>query len=132
MPTKFGKVASNPPIFFLSLRVISALVILAGLLEDGGAVTADCREGRQHSCHQSRYCNNPLQYSLPAIPSLNGVQFHKLTNNGFAILVLISVQGSANIRIGLASQDTPYNLPHCIAHYNTQQPIRNVRDQVRA
>lgn len=38
--------------------------------------------------------------------------------------------GSANIRIGLAQQDTPLNVPHCIARRTTQVPKRSVQDQV--
>ncbi|KAG7018781.1 Actin-related protein 9, partial [Cucurbita argyrosperma subsp. argyrosperma] len=37
---------------------------------------------------------------------------------------------SANIRIGLASQDAPFYVPHCIARYTNQVPKRNVQDQV--
>ncbi|GFZ14241.1 hypothetical protein Acr_24g0004310 [Actinidia rufa] len=41
--------------------------------------------------------------------------------------------GSANIRIGLAQQDTPFNIPHCITRLTTranQAPRRNVQDQL--
>ncbi|KAK6929809.1 Actin family [Dillenia turbinata] len=43
--------------------------------------------------------------------------------------------GSANIRIGLASQDTPFNIPHCIARRvtplpNQAPPKKNVQDQM--
>ncbi|RDX94790.1 Actin-related protein 9, partial [Mucuna pruriens] len=44
-------------------------------------------------------------------------------------LVVIN-PGSANIRIGLASQDTPFNVPHCIARHTKQVPKRNVVDQM--
>ncbi|KAB2599801.1 actin-related protein 9 [Pyrus ussuriensis x Pyrus communis] len=44
-------------------------------------------------------------------------------------LVIIN-PGSANIRIGLASKDTPLNIPHCIAWHTTQEPRRNVQDQL--
>ncbi|XP_057489002.1 actin-related protein 9 isoform X1 [Actinidia eriantha] len=47
-------------------------------------------------------------------------------------LVIIN-PGSANIRIGLAQQDTPFNIPHCIARRTTganQAPRRNVQDQL--
>uniref|UniRef100_A0A9I9CP57 Actin-related protein 9 n=1 Tax=Cucumis melo TaxID=3656 RepID=A0A9I9CP57_CUCME len=44
-------------------------------------------------------------------------------------LVVIN-PGSANIRIGLASQDAPFNVPHCIARYTNQIPKRNVQDQM--
>ncbi|KAL3506082.1 hypothetical protein ACH5RR_031464 [Cinchona calisaya] len=46
-------------------------------------------------------------------------------------LVVIN-PGSANIRIGLAQQDTPFNIPHCIARRTTganQFPKKNVQDQ---
>lgn len=42
--------------------------------------------------------------------------------------------GSANIRIGLAQQDTPITIPHCVARRTTganSTPRRNVQDQVR-
>ena len=41
------------------------------------------------------------------------------------------LSGSANIRIGLATHDTPFNIPHCIARYTSQVPKKNVQDQVR-
>ncbi|KAL6194815.1 hypothetical protein ACLB2K_035890 [Fragaria x ananassa] len=44
-------------------------------------------------------------------------------------LVVIN-PGSANIRIGLASQNTPLEFPHCIARYTTQVPKINVQDQM--
>ncbi|GMY27190.1 actin-related protein 9 isoform X4 [Fagus crenata] len=44
-------------------------------------------------------------------------------------LVVIN-PGSANIRIGLATHDTPFNVPHCIARYTSQVPKRNVQDQM--
>ncbi|WJX18767.1 Actin-like protein arp9 [Trifolium repens] len=45
-------------------------------------------------------------------------------------LVVIN-PGSSNIRIGLASQDNPFNIPHCIAHYTNQVPKKkNVQDQM--
>nr|KYP60796.1 Actin-related protein 9 [Cajanus cajan] len=44
-------------------------------------------------------------------------------------LVVIN-PGSANIRIGLASQDAPFNIPHCIARHTKQVPKRNVIDQM--
>lgn len=42
--------------------------------------------------------------------------------------------GSANIRIGLAQQDTPVTIPHCVTRRTTGAnltPKRNVQDQVR-
>uniref|UniRef100_A0A1J3GRF1 Actin-related protein 9 n=1 Tax=Noccaea caerulescens TaxID=107243 RepID=A0A1J3GRF1_NOCCA len=44
-------------------------------------------------------------------------------------LVIIN-PGSANVRIGLAKQDTPFNVPHCIARRNTQTGKPNVLDQM--
>lgn len=44
-------------------------------------------------------------------------------------LVVIN-PGSANIRIGLASQDTPFDIPHCIARHTKQVPKKNVQDQM--
>lgn len=47
-------------------------------------------------------------------------------------LVVIN-PGSANIRVGLAQQDIPFNIPHCIAWRTTganQTPRRNVQDQM--
>ncbi|KAF4380509.1 hypothetical protein G4B88_011755 [Cannabis sativa] len=38
--------------------------------------------------------------------------------------------GSGNVRIGLASQDVPFNIPHCIARYTNQVPKRTVQDQM--
>ncbi|XP_010274818.1 PREDICTED: actin-related protein 9 [Nelumbo nucifera] len=49
-----------------------------------------------------------------------------------ANLVVIN-PGSANIRIGLAQQQFPYNIPHCIARYTNsanREPKRNVQDQM--
>ncbi|XP_058001147.1 actin-related protein 9 isoform X3 [Hevea brasiliensis] len=44
-------------------------------------------------------------------------------------LVVIN-PGSANVRIGLAQQDTPFNIPHCIARYTNQLPKLYVKDQM--
>ncbi|WOH12740.1 hypothetical protein DCAR_0832248 [Daucus carota subsp. sativus] len=47
-------------------------------------------------------------------------------------LVVIN-PGSANIRIGLAQQDTPITIPHCVARRTTganSTPRRNVQDQM--
>lgn len=44
------------------------------------------------------------------------------------------ILGSANIRIGLAQQDAPVTIPHCVARRTTGAnltPKRNVQDQVR-
>lgn len=40
--------------------------------------------------------------------------------------------GSANVRIGLAQQDAPISVPHCIARRTSQVPKKNVQDQVCA
>lgn len=40
------------------------------------------------------------------------------------------LSGSANIRIGLATHDIPFNIPHCIARYTSQVLKKNVQDQV--
>lgn len=48
----------------------------------------------------------------------------------FLFVILL---GSANIRIGLAQQDVPFNIPHCIARRTTganQAPKKIVQDQV--
>ncbi|XP_065861767.1 actin-related protein 9 isoform X2 [Euphorbia lathyris] len=44
-------------------------------------------------------------------------------------LVVIN-PGSANVRIGLAQHDIPFNIPHCIARYTNQTPKLNVQDQL--
>ncbi|KAL9401381.1 hypothetical protein Peur_005230 [Populus x canadensis] len=44
-------------------------------------------------------------------------------------LVVIN-PGSANIRIGLAPQDAPLNIPHCIARYTNLRPKFNLQDQM--
>ncbi|XP_009803147.1 actin-related protein 9 isoform X1 [Nicotiana sylvestris] len=50
------------------------------------------------------------------------------TERGSNIVVINP--GSANIRIGLANQDTPFNIPHCISRRTTQLPKRHVQDQM--
>ncbi|CAN4120481.1 unnamed protein product [Withania somnifera] len=50
------------------------------------------------------------------------------TDRGSNIVVINP--GSANIRIGLAQQDTPFDIPHCISHRTIQLPKRNVQDQM--
>lgn len=47
------------------------------------------------------------------------------------MLILFGL-GSANIRIGLATQDAPLNIPHCIARYTNQIPKFKVQDQVNS
>ncbi|KAA3454516.1 Actin-related protein 9 [Gossypium australe] len=44
-------------------------------------------------------------------------------------LVVIN-PGSANIRVGLAKQDSPFSIPHCIARRSNQLPKLNVQDQL--
>ncbi|XP_058770811.1 actin-related protein 9 [Vicia villosa] len=63
-----------------------------------------------------------MDYLKSALPS-------QIMSERGSNLVVIN-PGSANIRIGLASQDTPFNIPHCIAHYTKQVPKRNVQDQM--
>lgn len=50
------------------------------------------------------------------------------TERGSNIVVINP--GSANIRIGLAQQETPFNIPHCISRRTSQLPKRNVQDQM--
>ncbi|KAJ0860454.1 putative Actin family, ATPase, nucleotide binding domain-containing protein [Helianthus annuus] len=67
-----------------------------------------------------------MDYSKSVIPS------HLFGDRG-SILVVINPR-SANIRIGLAQQDAPFNIPHCIARRMTtganESPRRNLQDQV--
>ncbi|CAK9165455.1 unnamed protein product [Ilex paraguariensis] len=56
------------------------------------------------------------------------VPSHLLAERGSNLVVINP--GSANIRIGLAQQDNPLNIPHCIARRTTQVPKRNVQDQM--
>ncbi|XP_019428862.1 PREDICTED: actin-related protein 9 isoform X2 [Lupinus angustifolius] len=63
-----------------------------------------------------------MDYLKTALPS-------QIMSERGSNLVVIN-PGSANIRIGLASQDTPYNIPHCIARHTKQVPKRNVQDQM--
>ncbi|KAL3626400.1 Actin-like protein arp9 [Castilleja foliolosa] len=44
--------------------------------------------------------------------------------------VVVINPGSANIRIGLAKQDAPISIPHCIARRTSQVPKKNVQDQL--
>lgn len=45
-----------------------------------------------------------------------------------------SFVGSANVRMGFASQDVPFNIPHCIARrinpQEGEEPKFSLRDQV--
>ncbi|BAT94714.1 hypothetical protein LR48_Vigan09g112000 [Vigna angularis] len=62
-----------------------------------------------------------MDYLKSALPS-------QIISERGSNLVVIN-PGSANIRIGLASQDTPFNIPHCIARH-TKQTEGNVIDQM--
>ncbi|KDP40299.1 hypothetical protein JCGZ_02297 [Jatropha curcas] len=62
-----------------------------------------------------------MDYLKTVVPS-------QLVNERGSNLVVIN-PGSANVRIGLAPQETPFNIPHCIARYTNQTPKLNVRDQ---
>uniref|UniRef100_A0A2N9GTB7 Uncharacterized protein n=1 Tax=Fagus sylvatica TaxID=28930 RepID=A0A2N9GTB7_FAGSY len=64
----------------------------------------------------------PMDYLKTVVPS-------QLIAERGPNLVVIN-PGSANIRIGLATHDTPFNVPHCIARYTSQVPKRNVQDQM--
>jgi actin-related protein 8 len=46
-----------------------------------------------------------------------------------ANLVVINL-GSANVRVGLAMDEKPFNVPNCIARYITQSGKPTVVDQV--
>ncbi|KAL4567413.1 hypothetical protein LXL04_022997 [Taraxacum kok-saghyz] len=64
-------------------------------------------------------------YSKSVIPS------HLLGDRGSNLVVINT--GSGNVRIGLAHQDAPFSIPHCIARRTTganQSPRRNVQDQM--
>ncbi|MED6150241.1 Actin-like protein arp9 (SWI/SNF complex component arp9) [Stylosanthes scabra] len=63
-----------------------------------------------------------MDYLKTALPS-------QIMSERGSNLVVIN-PGSANIRIGLASQDNPFNIPHCIARHTKQVPRRNVQDQM--
>ncbi|XP_055813664.1 actin-related protein 9 isoform X2 [Solanum dulcamara] len=63
-----------------------------------------------------------MDYLKTAVPS------NLFTERGSNIVVINP--GSANIRIGLAQHDTPFNIPHCISRRTSQLPKRNVQDQM--
>ncbi|XP_021899450.1 actin-related protein 9-like [Carica papaya] len=63
-----------------------------------------------------------MDYLKTVVPS-------QLVSERGSNLVVIN-PGSANIRVGLAQQDTPFNIPHCIARYTNQVPKNNVLDQM--
>ncbi|XP_052188307.1 actin-related protein 9 isoform X2 [Diospyros lotus] len=66
-----------------------------------------------------------MDYLKTVVPS------QLLAERGSNIVVINP--GSANIRIGLAHQDAPFNIPHCIARHTTRAtkaPKRIVQDQL--
>ncbi|XP_048333184.2 actin-related protein 9 isoform X1 [Ziziphus jujuba] len=63
-----------------------------------------------------------MDYLKSVVPS-------QLVSERGSNLIVIN-PGSTNIRIGLASQDAPFNIPHCIARYTNQVPKKNVQDQM--
>ncbi|KAI3703293.1 hypothetical protein L1987_73249 [Smallanthus sonchifolius] len=66
-----------------------------------------------------------MDYSKSVIPS------HLFGDRGSNLVVINP--GSANVRIGLAQQDAPFSIPHCIARRTAganQSPRRNVQDQM--
>ncbi|KAF3456836.1 hypothetical protein FNV43_RR01490 [Rhamnella rubrinervis] len=63
-----------------------------------------------------------MDYLKSVVPS-------QLVSERGSNLVVIN-PGSTNIRIGLASQDAPFNIPHCIARYTSQVPKKSVQDQM--
>ncbi|XP_062108131.1 actin-related protein 9 [Humulus lupulus] len=63
-----------------------------------------------------------MDYLKSVVPS-------QLVSERGSNLIVINA-GSGNVRIGLASQDAPFNIPHCIARYTNQVPKRTVQDQM--
>ncbi|KAF8388212.1 hypothetical protein HHK36_026878 [Tetracentron sinense] len=66
-----------------------------------------------------------MDYLKSAVPS-------QLIAERGANLVVIN-PGSAHVRIGLAQQQAPFNIPHCIARFmkgGNQEPRKNVQDQM--
>ncbi|GKV18994.1 hypothetical protein SLEP1_g29295 [Rubroshorea leprosula] len=63
-----------------------------------------------------------MDYLKTVVPS-------QLVSERGSNLVVIN-PGSANLRVGLAHQDTPFIVPHCIARRTTQIPKLNVQDQI--
>ncbi|KAL2601191.1 hypothetical protein AAZV13_10G153500 [Glycine max] len=63
-----------------------------------------------------------MDYLKSALPS-------QIMSERGSNLVVIN-PGSANVRIGLASQDTPFNIPHCIARHTEQIPNFTVIDKI--
>ncbi|KAL1191303.1 Actin-related protein 9 [Cardamine amara subsp. amara] len=60
---------------------------------------------------------------------LKSVSPSQLVSERGSNLVIIN-PGSANIRIGLATYETPFNIPNCIARHNTRTGNLNVVDQI--
>ncbi|KAJ4967708.1 hypothetical protein NE237_014409 [Protea cynaroides] len=66
-----------------------------------------------------------MDFLKSAVPS------HLIADRGSNIVVINP--GSANVRIGLAQQQSPFIIPHCIARYTggvNQEPKINVQDQM--
>ncbi|XP_010542931.1 PREDICTED: actin-related protein 9 [Tarenaya hassleriana] len=63
-----------------------------------------------------------MDYLKSVVPS-------QLVSERGSNLVVIN-PGSANVRIGLAKQDTPFSVPHCIARRTSQVGKPNVQDQM--
>ncbi|GKU85787.1 hypothetical protein SLEP1_g410 [Rubroshorea leprosula] len=63
-----------------------------------------------------------MDYLKTVVPS-------QLVSERGSNLVVIN-PGSANVRVGLARQDSPFIVPHCIARRTTQVPKLNVQDQM--
>ncbi|TYH55830.1 hypothetical protein ES332_D09G263400v1 [Gossypium tomentosum] len=63
-----------------------------------------------------------LDYLKTVVPS------QLLAERGSNLVVINP--GSANIRVGLAKQDSPFSIPHCIARRSNQLPKLNVQDQL--
>lgn len=63
-----------------------------------------------------------MDYLKTVVPS-------QLVSERGSNLVVIN-PGSANVRVGLAQQDAPFIVPHCIARRTSQLPKLNVQDQM--
>lgn len=66
-----------------------------------------------------------MDYLKSVVPS-------QLVSERGSNLVVIN-PGSANVRIGLAQQETPFTIPNCIAQYTNganKAPKKNVQDQM--
>uniref|UniRef100_A0A6N2N2B6 Actin-related protein 9 n=2 Tax=Salix TaxID=40685 RepID=A0A6N2N2B6_SALVM len=114
-----------------TLRVSSGY---ASILKPSSYVFA--RRKRARSCDKETFFNKTPKptvkrrkkrrrsedYLKTVIPS-------QLVSDRGSNLVVIN-PGSANIRIGLATQDAPLNIPHCIARYTNQIPKFKVQDQM--